>query len=420
MFDSKKELLDSIRLGESTFLELKEVRFSGEKVTAPNRDSLADELAAFANGRGGVCLLGVEDRFREILGIPIDHLAIAETFVRQICNDSIDPPIDPIIEPLYLPTETGGDVAIIKIGVDKSLYVHQSPGGFFRRIGSSKRRISSDSLFGLLQQRSQIRSNPFDEQIVPQARLEDLDFDLCDRFRTPLTAGSRSDLLSKLYMSRLDMDGELKPTVAGVLIASQNPREWLANAYIQAVSYRGRDIRIGSDPEHIYQLDASDIEGPLDHQITGACQFVNKNMKLRASKYHGRIDRPQFDISAVFEAIVNAVAHRDYAIYGSKIRLRMFDDRLEIYSPGTISNSMTIERLAHLQSTRNEVITSLLAKLPVPDLPYLETDRQTFMDRRGEGVPVIMSKSEELSGRPPEYRLFDEAELMLTIYAPED
>ena len=143
-------------------------------------------------------------------------------------------------------------------------------------------------------------------------------------------------------------------------------------------------------------------------------------MKIRASKHHGRIDRPQFDITAVFEAVVNAVAHRDYSIHGSKIRLRMFEDRLEIYSPGAISNAMTIESLAHLQSTRNEVITSLLAKLPVPDLPYLDTDRRTMMDRRGEGVPVIINRSEKLSGRLPEYRLFDEAELMLTIYGADE
>lgn len=420
MFDSKKELLDGIRLGESTFLELKEVRFSGDNIIGPNRDSLADELSAFANGRGGVCLLGVEDRHREVLGIPVDRLAKVETFVRQICNDSIEPSIDPVIEPLELPTLTGDNVAIIKIEVAKSLYVHQSPRGYFYRIGSSKRRMSPDYLLRLSQQRDQTRFRPFDEQIVTKSRLEDLDPDLCDQFRTPLTEDSRSGLLSKLHMIRVDRDGELKPTVAGVLMASSNPRQWLANAYIQAVSYRGRDIRISGDPQHTYQLDAADIGGPLDHQITGACQFVFKNMKIRASKHHGRIDRPQFDMTAVFEAIVNAVIHRDYSIYGSKIRLRMFEDRLEIYSPGTISNAMTIDSLAHLQSTRNEVITSLLAKRPVPDLPYLDTDRRTMTDKRGEGVPVIIDRSKELSDKLPEYRLFDEAELMLTIYAPED
>lgn len=67
MFDSTKDLLDKIRLGEDSFLELKEVRFAGDRVTGPNRTSLADELAAFANARGGVCVLGVDDGTKEIL-----------------------------------------------------------------------------------------------------------------------------------------------------------------------------------------------------------------------------------------------------------------------------------------------------------------------------------------------------------------
>ena len=140
-------------------------------------------------------------------------------------------------------------------------------------------------------------------------------------------------------------------------------------------------------------------------------------MRVAASKYMGRVDRPQFDMAAVFEAIVNAVAHRDYSIRGSKIRLRMFEDRLELYSPGSLPKMMTVESLPYLQSTRNNVITSLLAKCPVPDRPWMTTDRRTMMDRRGEGVPVILVNSERLSGRLPEYRLFDDAQVILTIYA---
>ena len=95
MFDSRKELLDKIRLGEDTFLEYKEVRFSGGRVTEPRRDSLADELAAFANSRGGVFVMGVEDRTREILGVPNERLDTAERFVHELCHDSIDPPSHP-------------------------------------------------------------------------------------------------------------------------------------------------------------------------------------------------------------------------------------------------------------------------------------------------------------------------------------
>ena len=413
MSNDKNDLIDKIGLGESTFLELKEVRFTGSRVNSPNRDSIADELAAFANGSGGVCLLGVKDTSREILGIPVDSLPAVESFLREICNDSITPPIIPVIDFIWLPAATGGDVPVVKVDIPKSLFVHQSPGGYLYRIGSSKRRMSPEYLARLFQQRSRARIIAFDEQPVSNASLEDLTPELYNQFRTSRTDDS-TNWLSKLHMVAKDESNELRPTVAGVLMASQNPRSWLPNAFIQAVAYRGIKIDPGASP---YQLDAADIVGPLNRQIDEACHFVVKNMRVAAFKDTGRRDRPQFDMTAVFEAIVNAVAHRDYSIYGSKIRLRMFEDRLELYSPGSIPNAMTIESLAHIQSARNDVITSLLAKCLVPDRPWMTTDRRTMMDRRGEGVPVILANSERLSGRLPEYRLFDDAQVMLTIYA---
>jgi predicted HTH transcriptional regulator len=118
----------------------------------------------------------------------------------------------------------------------------------------------------------------------------------------------------------------------------------------------------------------------------------------------------------VFEAITNAVAHRDYSLGGSKVRLRMFDNRLEIYTPGMLTNTMTPETLRYRQAARNEVIASLLARCPVP--PGLEAGRRSrIMDKRGEGVPIILRESLQLSGISPVFRLIDESELLLTIYA---
>ncbi len=417
MFDSPKELLDKIRLGEDSFLEYKEVRFSGRHVTAPRRDSLADELAAFANSHGGIFLLGVEDKTHEVLGISVERLDAMEDFVHEICTDSIEPPLAPVIERLWLPATTGEEVAVIRVEVDRSLFVHKSPSGYLHRVRSKKCEMSSDYLARLFQQRSQARIIRFDEQTVPQTTLEDLEPELWERFRTSRSQDGREDLLVKLGMARRDEDGVLKPTVSGVLMSTIDPRQWLPNAYIQAVFYRGNKIRLHSS-EGTYQLDAADITGSLDVQVVDACRFVAKNMKTAASKDQGRQDRPQFDMTAVFEAIVNAVAHRDYSIHGSKIRLRLFEDRFELFSPGAISNTMTIESLPYRQAARNETISSLLAKCPVPtDSSWLNTDRRTMMDKRGEGVQIILDHSQQLSGKMPEYRLIDDSELMLTIYA---
>jgi len=419
MFDSIQELLEKIQLGEDSFLELKDVRFSGARVTAPQRESLADELAAFANGRGGVLVLGVEDETREIVGIPIEKLDAVESLVREVCNDSLKPPLAPFIERLSLPSTTGDTKAVLKVEVERSLFVHQSPGGYFHRVGSSKRVMPPEHLARLFQQRSQARLIRFDEQLVSRATLDDLVPELWERFRTSRTGDSREDLLRKLGMASQDRDQTWRPTVAGVLMASRDPRAWLPNAFVQAVDYRGTTV-VPWDAHEAYQLDAKDLAGPLDEQIIEACRFVRRNMTIAATKRLAREDVPQFDMTAVFEAVVNMVAHRDYSIHGSKSRLRLHADRLELYSPGAIPNTMTVESLPYRQSARNETLTSLLAKCAIPTgLDGLATERRTMMDKRGEGVRIVLERSEALSGKRPEYRMIDDSELLLTIFAAD-
>ena len=417
MFDSKVELLERIRLGESTYLEFKEVRFSGGRVSGPSRNDLADELAAFANSRGGVFVFGVDDETHEIIGIPFDRLDTVVDFVREVCTDSIDPPIENLmVDRLSLPSLSGKDVAVVNVDIPRSLFVHRSPGGFYHRVGDSKRPMSTEYLARLFQQRSQTRLIRFDEQIVDGSRVKDLSTELWERFRTARSDEDPDTFLDKLGIVGTGDDGVLRPTVSGVLMATEDPRRWLPNAYVQAVAYRGDSVRIdsGDDP---YQLDAADLTGPLDRQIVETCRFVVKNMKTSATKSIGRIDRPQYDMAAVFEAVVNAVAHRDYSIHGSKIRLRMFENRIELFSPGMIANSMTVESLRYRQSARNEAICSLLTKCALPDETWLDSGRANIMEKRGEGVPIILDNSERLSGRVPEYTLLDDSELLLVIWA---
>lgn len=412
MFNNPVDLVEKIRLGEDSFLELKEVRFAGNRVTAPHRDSLADELAAFANSHGGVCVLGVDDD-REVLGIALTRLDSVEDFIREVCISNITPALAPIIERLNLPASTGEMLPVIKIDVTRSLFVHRSPGGYLHRVGSAKREMAPDYLARLFH--SQTRIIRFDEQAVPGASLDDLQPEFWQRFASTRIQESREVLLEKLAMARLDTDGVLRPTIAGVLMASKDPRRWLPNAFIQAVAYRGDDVL--PDADNVYQIDAQDISGPLDRQILAACHFVNRNMRVAAVKHQGRHDLPQYDLSAVFEALVNACAHRDYAIHGAKIRLRLFANRLELYSPGAIPNTMTVASLPYRQAARNEAITSLLAKCPVPDDERIFSGRSAMMDKRGEGVQIILDGSERLSGKRPVYQLIDESELLLVIHA---
>jgi predicted HTH transcriptional regulator len=280
--------------------------------------------------------------------------------------------------------------------------------------------MSPDYLARLFQQRSQSRIIRFDEQVVSGATLADLTEALWRRFETRQSAtDSRETFLHKLGLARQDEESVWRPTVAGVLMASEDPRLFLPNAFIQAVAYQGTSS-IPAAGGAGYQLDAADITGPLDRQVWDALRFVARNMRTGATKNIGRTDFPQYDLTAIFEALVNAVAHRDYAIYGSKIRLRMYEDRLELYSPGALSNTMTVESLTLRQSARNEVVTSLLARCGIPgEMAGSKIERTTMMDKRGEGVLLILERTQALAGRLPEYHVFDGEELQLIVPAAD-
>lgn len=413
-----ESLLNNIRMGESRILDFTDARFAGTSMEAPHCDSLADAFAAFANSRGGVFVLGVDKDSRDVTGIPIERLDDVTEMVSGACTDSVDPPIvDIVVERLWLRASTGDQLPVVRVEIPQSLFVHRSPGGYLYRTKNGWRAMSLEYLSRLTEQRSQARVIRFDGQPIFDATVDDLAPDLWQRFCTPRSDKDRDVFLRKLRMASADESGTFRPTITGVLMASSDPRQWIPNAYVQAVAYRGTAIGT-PDSNYLNPLDAADIAGPLDAQIAETCRFVAKNMNTAAFKDQGRSNRPQYDMTAVFEAVVNAVAHRDYSIHGSKIRLRLFENRLELYSPGSIPNSMGVESLPHLQYARNEFVTSLLSKCLVPgDAPHLTTDRRTMMDRRGEGVPLILHNSRRLAGREPDYRLIGDAELLLTIHA---
>ncbi len=399
-----KELLYHIRLGEDSSIEFKAVRVEGNKVKAPHKDSLALEIAAFANGQGGQLVLGVDDN-RHVEGIAEDEVSKVEEWVVNLSQQNIHPAINIVTRLLQLPDRAGNLKTVIYVKVPRSIMVHSCGGRYYQRVGSSKLEMQPDVLARLFQQRSQSRLIRFDETMIPGSELEDLDSSLLQRFLRPETPEHTQ--LRKLHLSASE-DGDIGLSVSGALLLTPDPTQWLSNAYIQCVFYSGTE-RDAND-----QIDAADFTGPLDQQINGAFEFVRKNMRIGAVKTVGRQDLPQYDLGAIFEAIVNAVAHRDYSMTGRKIRLHMFSDRLELYSPGALPNSLTLDGLMENTVTRNENIVNLLSR-------YYnareEAGRQALIERRGEGVPKIMRTGEALSGKHPEYSLIDDNELLLTIFA---
>ena len=396
MFDSLTELIDKIYLGEDSTIEFKR--------ELPHRKRLADEIAAFANASGGVILIGVDDN-SVIVGIDRQDLDGAEKTVVEICCNNIAPMVHIVTEKLRI-----DDKNLLKIDVPRSPFVHKTSNGYFIRQGSSKREMPTEQLARLLQSRSQAHIISFDEQSVPNTHKDTLRKALYQRF---ITEGATEHEIEDLLLKRrllVKESQECRASVAGVLMCHDRPDDYLYNSFIQAVCYSGEE------KDANYQIDAKDFKGPLDQQIVDAFKFVEKYNQVSARKEIGRAERSQYSMRAVFEAVVNAVVHRDYSKAGSKIRLFMFAERLELYSPGALANTLTVDDLPYNQATRNEILARLLSEITLNDGVGAQVTRRHFLERRGDGVGIILNESKRLSGKTPVYELLGE-ELRLTIFA---
>ncbi len=301
------------------------------------------------------------------------------------------------------------ETAFVLVEVPKGNAVHERDGRAFIRVGSTRRRLDSGERLKLAQNRARSRHLWFDRQVVPQTGFETLSQRLWEPLLSVSAAADPRRGLLNLRLLASDETGVVRATVAGVLLCARSPEEWLPQASIAATRYRGEDRASG-------QLDAREIVGPLSVQIADAVRFVARNMRVAAHKSPQRVDAPQYSAAAVFEAVVNAVAHRDYSMASRRIRLSMFSDRLEIDSPGQLPNGMTLEGMEASQATRNEVIASVFGRLPVSDIPG-SNHRGYLMERRGDGVSIIRKETLATAGILPEYRIFDDSSVVLGIPA---
>ena len=400
---SAEEISRHLRLGEDSAWEFKQIEFNGDRPVSPKRDDLADEMGAFANAAGGVLLCGVSDA-GDVQDMTRGQLDNLERLLVELGQDSIAPRINITT----FRQEIDGK-AVLLADIPQGYAAHSVGGRTFQRVGSSKRRLDNDETLRLAQRRGQARFIWYDEQPVPNTGFASLDESL---WRPLLSATGRADPeigLTRMHLLAVDEHNVLRATVAGLLICSSAPEQWLPNAYVTATRYRGTDRTSG-------QADTLDIYGPVQEQIRQAMAFVMRNMQVSALKKPMRENLAQYSEMALFEAIVNAVVHRDYSIRGSRIRIAMFNDRIEINSPGGLPNGITVDSMANLQATRNEVLTSILGRIPVGGIAGAGA-RAYIMERRGDGVNIILRETQELSGQPSVFELINNAELRVAIPA---
>jgi ATP-dependent DNA helicase RecG len=223
-----------------------------------------------------------------------------------------------------------------------------------------------------------------DNKPIAEATTEDLDTEKVNSYLHTLEAqNGRVTTLMEIGLVRAD-GSVLRPTVTAMLVFGKNQQKFLPHASMKLARFRGRDVTG-------MIVDRAELYGPLDRIIEEAARFVLRNMRV-AGPIQGlyRDDTPEYPIVAVREAITNAVAHRDYSINGQKILLRMFDDRLEVESPGGLTGPVTLENLGQKRFSRNPLLTRLMYEL-------------RLVEEMGTGIKRMRREMAELGSAPPQF-----------------
>jgi len=389
-------LLSEIAAGEGQCCEFKR--------HVDNPESVAGEIVALANTQGGAVYFGVDDN-GDIVGLQ-DTEKTFQTLT-HICRDRCIPPVSPVLEQY---TVNGLDLIVLRVKpeLNRQKPYRTAGGRFYIRVGKDKQDATGRELVRIAQAAGELH---YDESPVVGAGLEALSLPAFAayherQFGMSVDAHleqSGLDLPGLLRNLRLvhNLDGELTLTVAGVLVFGETPQRWLPQSRLSAVAFAGND-----EDSDIW--DRREITGRLPDIIEDTRLFLERNIRMPAREEgFRREDLALYDRKALGEAVVNAVAHRDYSLSGSQIRLFLFENRVEVRSPGRLPNSVTLDNIKlGVHAERNRAIATLLTQLG-------------YMSAIGTGVPrLIIRLSRLVSGREPEFALVGE-ELRVRIWARE-
>lgn len=387
---NRTELAELIRNGENSGVDFKSDDVSAEK--------LARVAAAFLNFEGGHVLLGVADD-GAVTGLSRDPRA-AEEWVMQVLRDHVQPAVIPFWETIeWGDGKVVGVVTLPADAPDKPYKVKRGSGAWVSmvRVGTTTRDASRDEEQRLYMQSGHLQ---YDRKPIPGSSLADLDLARLTNYFREVRRQECPDLADRLGWERLLVNTELMaedrgrpmPSVAGMLLFGLRPKKFLPQSGISAAAFPGVEKDYAARARQV-------LSGPLVSLFAGpagsgagevagktvldagvieqAMGFLRQNLGVTAWVDAGgqRQERWDYPLEALREAIVNAVAHRDYTIAVTDIELSIYSDRLEIVSPGRLPNTVTVAKMrAGYRASRNELVKEVLR-----DYRYVEAT--------GMGVP---------------------------------
>jgi ATP-dependent DNA helicase RecG len=356
------ELLEIVARGEDSRHQF--------KLDATNAVSLGTEMVAFANSGGGQIFVGVADD-GTLSGHDAANVARLNQLIGNAASQTVHPPINPLTDNVPV---SSGIVIVVTIPDGLSKPYTDNSGGIWVKVGSDKRKVTAREEMQRMFQEAQLVHG--DDISVRDTSIADIDLDYFRRFfraRFGLELDEQAlSLIQVLSNMRLAREDAL--TVSGVLLFATEPRVLVPVFHVKAVAYPGTDVHATS------YLDSVDIFGRIEIQFEDALRFLLRNLRREQGNQGintlGQIEIPRIVLE---ELLVNALIHRDYFI-SAPIRIFMFDDRIEIISPGHLPNNLTV---ANIRSGNSNIRNPTLTSYATAILPY-----------RGLGTGILRSLKE--------------------------
>lgn len=385
-----------------TLKYLKETRenlyFERKKAKVGNQ-VLANEIAAFANANGGVIAVGVTDN-GEIEGF--NNMGINKlNECQKIVTNYLNPTPKYNVEVIDIINEEGEEDKIVLFHISPSTnsIIRNNKDEVYLRQGDSSIKLNNSQIKSLEYERGE---RNFETEIINNSSIDDIDREIMDIYKKRIDAEKLSDeQILKARGFLVETNGNLCLTKSGMLLFGKNPSVYLPNARVRVLKFEGLNFQVGTDLNIVKD---KTFDKCLYKTIEEVKDFVNTQLReftyLNADGIFETV--PEFPEFAWFEGIVNAVTHRDYSNTGEYITVKLFDDRLEIYSPGKLGGFVTIENIQNKRYSRNPQIARVLVEFGL-------------VRELNEGVKRIYREMKEFYLKEPVYSEPDNHSVLLVL-----
>lgn len=342
------ELLNLIQKGESSVVQF--------KVRINDAYKIGTEMVAFSNTKGGSIIIGVDEKTGDINGLSFEEIADTNQLLADAASDNVKPQI-------FIETETleveNKNVIVATIAEGLSKPHTDNKGIIWLKNGADKRKVvAREEMARLLQNSGSLFA---DETIVNGTTINDIDEKLFRDFIQKKHEKSIRDLglpVSEL-LSNMGMLKNSNLTLSGLLLFGKNPQQFKPTFTVHCIAVKGNDISTNS-----YRNKKEPFIGNMQEVYEKTLSFIIQNLKeVQKTEGFNSLGELEIPIEAIQELLVNALVHRDYFI-NSSIKVFVFDNRIEIISPGKLPNTLTIENIkAGTSIIRNPILYS--------NVPYL-------------------------------------------------